>query len=55
LRYAAVLRQRVDLGKSLAALDVQKTAKIEPLEIARIHSDPLSIDPLAPEESGETR
>jgi hypothetical protein len=55
LRYAAVLRQRVDLGKSLAALDVQKTAKIEPLEIAEIHSDPLSIDPLAPEEQGETR
>lgn len=53
LRYAAVLRQRVDLGKSLAALDVQKPAKIEPLEIAQIHSDPLAIDPLAPEEPGE--
>ena len=55
LRYAAVLRQRVDLGKSLAALDVQKPAKIEPLEIAQIHSDPLAIDPLAPEEPDETR
>lgn len=55
LHYAAILRQRVDLGKSLAAFDVQKPATIEPLEIAEIHSDPLSIDPLAPEEPGGTR